>query len=132
MSLWGNLDNISVAATSRVWLNYSTGIVTATGGNFGQVGYAKTGDVIKFGARTTNGTYFGDAVIIGITSANQLSIGRTCALTGVAIANTSYTINEQPMYLIKLLVLKQQMLQHMQLIMLVGLVLEPILICTAL
>ena len=101
MSLWGNLDNISVAATSRVWLNYSTGIVTATGGNFGQVGYAKTGDVIKFGARTTNGTYFGDAVIIGITSANQLSIGRTCALTGVAIANTSYTINEQPMYLIK-------------------------------
>jgi hypothetical protein len=101
MSLWGNLDNISVAATSRVWLNYSTGIVTATNGNFGQVGYAKTGDVIKFGARATNGTYFGDAVIIGITSANQLSIGRTCGLNGVAIANTSYTINEQPQYLIK-------------------------------
>ena len=101
MSLWGNLDNVSVAATSRVWLNYSTGIVTATGGNFGQFGYAKTGDVIKFGARATNGTYFGDAVIIGITSANQLSIGRTCGLNGVAIANTSYTINEQPQYLIK-------------------------------
>ena len=101
MSLWGNLDNISVAATSRVWLNYSTGIVTATNGNFGQVGYAKTGDVIKFGARATNGTYFGDAVIIDITSANQLSIGRTCGLNGVAIANTSYTINEQPQYLIK-------------------------------
>lgn len=101
MSLWGNQDNISVAATSRVWLNYSTGIVTATYGNFGQTGYAKTGDVIKFGIRGNGGTYFGDAVIIGITSANQLSIGRTCALSGAAIANTSYTINEQPVYLVK-------------------------------
>jgi hypothetical protein len=99
MSLWGNQDNISVAATSRVWLNYTTGIVTATYGNFGQVGYAQTGDVIKFGIRANNGTYFGDAVIIGITSANQLSIASTNALSGVAIAGTSYTVNQQPVYL---------------------------------
>lgn len=101
MSLWGNSDNITVSASSRVWLNYATGIVTATNGNFGQVGYAKTGDTIKFGIRGTGGTYFGDAVIVGITSANQLSIGRTCALSGASIANTSYTINEQPSYLVK-------------------------------
>lgn len=99
MSLWGNLDNVSVAATSRVWLNYTTGIVTAAYGSFGQAGAAKTGDVIKFGVRGNGGTYFGDAVIVGITSANQLTIASTCALSGAAIAGTSYTINEQPVYL---------------------------------
>lgn len=36
MALWGTNDNVSSAGL--VWLDYSTGIVTATGTSFGDVG----------------------------------------------------------------------------------------------
>jgi len=94
MALWGNSDNIS--SNGKVWLNYTTGIVTATGTNFGGVGAASTGDVIRFGV--VGGTYFGDAVIVGIASTTQLSIGTTAGLSGAAIANTDFSVSQLPKY----------------------------------
>lgn len=96
MSLWGRNDNVSSVGT--VTLDYSTKVVTGSGTSFGQVGSAKTGDVIRFGIRGGGGTYFGDAVIVGIASTTQLSIGKTCGLSGAAIAGTSFYISELPKY----------------------------------
>lgn len=95
MALWGTNDNVS--SVGQVWLDYTTGIVTATGSNFGEVGFAKTGDAIRFGDRE-GGTYYGDAVIVGIASTTQLTIGSTSGLSGVAIAGEEYYISELPLY----------------------------------
>jgi hypothetical protein len=97
MALWGNNDAKGSGGT--VSLNYDTLIVTGTGTTFGQVGAAATGDVIRFGNRT--GTYHGDAVIVGIASTTQLSIGRTCGLSGAAISGVQFDISELPKYTIK-------------------------------
>tara|TARA_S200000501_G_scaffold369011_1_gene407747 strand:- start:714 stop:1262 length:549 start_codon:yes stop_codon:yes gene_type:complete len=98
MSLWGNSDNVTSRGT--VTLDYSTKIVTGNAGGsgtqFGAVGSAKTGDVIRFGVVGSGGTYFGDAVITGITSARTLTIGSTAGLSGVAIAATSFFVSELP------------------------------------
>jgi len=96
MALWGNND--AVGAGGTVSLNYSTGVVTGSGTTFGQVGAAATGDVIRFGNRS--GTYFGDAVIVGIASTTQLTIGSTVGLSGVAIAGTTFTVSQLPKYTI--------------------------------
>jgi hypothetical protein len=96
MALWGNND--AVGAGGTVSLNYSTGVVTGTGTTFGNVGAAATGDVIRFGSRS--GVYYGDAVIVGIASTTQLTIGSTAGLSGVAIANTSFTVSQLPKYTI--------------------------------
>jgi hypothetical protein len=96
MALWGNNDNKGSGGT--VSLNYSTLVVTGSGTTFGQVGAAATGDVIRFGFRGSNGTYFGDAVIVGIASTTQLSIASTAGLSGAAIASTSFYISELPKY----------------------------------
>jgi hypothetical protein len=95
MSLWGRNDNVGSGGT--VSLNYSTLVVTGSGTTFGQVGAAKTGDVIRFGIRG-GGTYFGDAVIVGIASTTQLSIASTAGLSGAAIAGTSFYVSELPKY----------------------------------
>lgn len=95
MSLWGRNDNLSSGGT--VSLNYSTLVVTGSGTTFGEVGAAKTGDVIRFGIRG-GGTYFGDAVIVGIASTTQLTIGSTSGLSGAAIAATSFYVSELPIY----------------------------------
>ena len=42
----------------------------------------------------------GDAVIVGIASTTQLTIGSTAGLSGVAIAATTYTISQLPKYTI--------------------------------
>ena len=97
MALWGNNDNKGSGGT--VTLDYSTGVVTGSGTTFGQVGAAATGDIIRFGSRT--GTYYGDAVIVGIASTTQLSIGRTCGLSGAAISGVQFDISELPKYTIK-------------------------------
>lgn len=97
MALWGNNDAVGSGGT--VSLDYSTGTVTGTATTFGEVGAAKTGDIIRFGDR--NGTYIGDAIIVGIASTTQLSIGSTMGLSGVAIAGTDFTISELPKYSIK-------------------------------
>ena len=94
MALWGNNDNLTSAGT--VTLNYGTGVVTGAGTSFGTVGAGGTGDVIRFGDRS--GTYFGDAVIVGIASTTQVTIGSTAGLSGAAIAATSFTVTQCPKY----------------------------------
>ena len=96
MALWGNNDNVGSGGT--VSLNYSTFVVTGSGTTFGNTGAAKTGDVIRFGFRGNGGTYFGDAVIVGIASTTQLTIGSTAGLSGAAIAGTSFYVSELPKY----------------------------------
>jgi hypothetical protein len=94
MALWGNNDAKFSGGT--VSLDYTTLTVTGTGTTFGQVGAAATGDVIRFGSRT--GTYYGDAVISGITSARVLSIASTSGLSGAAISGVQFDISELPKY----------------------------------
>jgi len=96
MALWGNNDNKSSVGT--VSLDYTTLEVTGTGTTFGQVGSASTGDVIRFGIRGGGGTYFGDAVIVGIASTTSLTIGSTAGLSGAAIASTDFYVSELPIY----------------------------------
>lgn len=96
MALWGNNDaKLSVGTVS---LDYATLTVTGSGTSFGQVGSAATGDVIRFGSRT--GTYYGDAVIIGITSDSVLSIASTSNLNGAAISGVQFDISELPKYIV--------------------------------
>jgi hypothetical protein len=96
MSLWGRNDNVSSVGT--VTLDYSTGVVTGSGTSFGQVGSAKTGDVIRFGTRGSGGTYFGDAVIVGIASTTVCTIGSTAGLSGAAISGAQFYVSELPKY----------------------------------
>jgi len=96
MALWGNNDNKGSGGT--VSLNYAALVVTGSGTTFGQVGAAATGDVIRFGYRGSGGTYFGDAVIVGIASTTQCSIASTAGLSGASIASTSFYISELPKY----------------------------------
>ena len=99
MALWGNKDNVTSRGT--VTLDYGTGIVVGNAGGsgtqFGAAGSAQIGDVIRF---TKSGTYFGDAVITGITSARQLSIGSTANLSGGAISASDFTITQIPKWTI--------------------------------
>ena len=94
MALWGNNDAVGSGGT--VSLDYDTLIVTGTATTFGNIGAAKTGDVIRFGDR--DGTYMGDAVIVSIASTTQLTIGSTAGLSGVAIAGTDFNVSELPLY----------------------------------
>jgi hypothetical protein len=96
MALWGNND--AIGAGGSVSLDYSTGVVTGSGTTFGNVGAAATGDIIRFGDRA--GTYFGDAVIVGIASTTQLTIGSTAGLSGAAIASTSFSVSQLPKYIV--------------------------------
>ena len=96
MALWGLTDN--VASSNTVTLDYSTGIVTSTvGSNFGETGSVQIGNVIRFGERGT-GVYYGDAVVVGIASTTQLTIGSTAGLNGSPIVDAEYMISELPSY----------------------------------
>jgi len=94
MALWGNNDNVGSGGT--VSLDYDTLVVTGSGTTFGNVGAAKTGDVIRFGAAF--GVNVGDAVIVGIASTTQLSIASTAGLSGAAISGVDFQISESPKY----------------------------------
>ena len=98
MALWGNNDNKGSGGTVSLSLVGSDWIVAGSGTTFGQVGAAATGNVIRFGIRGGGGTYYGDAVIVGIASTTQLTIGSTSGLSGVAIAATDFYISELPGY----------------------------------
>ena len=107
MALWGNNDN--VASVGIVTCDYTTtdsdGNIIVNGWNtqFGAVGSAKTGDVIRFGTKLESdpaAVYMGDAVIVSIAGTQQLSIASTAGLSGVAIAGTDFTISELPLYTI--------------------------------
>ena len=102
MALWGNNDAVGSGGT--VTLDYSNKVVsgwagtaTGTGTTFGQIGAAKTGDIISFGQHGS-GTYFGEAVIVSIASSLQCTIASTEALSGAAIAGVDYSISEKPIY----------------------------------
>ena len=96
MALWGNNDAVGSGGT--VSLNYDTLTVTGTGTTFGQTGAAQEGDVIRFGIRGAGGTYYGDAVIVGIASTTQLSIGSTAGLSGAAISGVEFKVSQLPKY----------------------------------
>ena len=93
MALWGNNEN--VGSGGSVTLNYSTLEVVGTATTFGNTGAAQTGNVIRFGERGT-GTYFGDAVIVGIASTTTLTIGSTLGLSGAAISAQAFVVSELP------------------------------------
>ena len=105
MALWGNSDNVGSSGT--VSLNYATKVVTAPagtgvlGGQFGESGQVQEGDVISFGIGTAGGTYFGDAVVSGITSFTVCSIAHTGNLSGAAIAATTYQVSQAPKFAVK-------------------------------
>jgi hypothetical protein len=92
MALWGNNDNVT--STGTVTLTYSTGSVVGSGTSFSSD--LSVGQVIRFGERS--GTYFGDAVITGITSETVLTIGSTAGLSGAAISGANFTVSELPKY----------------------------------
>ena len=94
MSLWGNNDNLESNGT--VSLNYATKVVTGAGTTFGTAGFGVVGDVIRFGARGSGGTYFGDAVIASIASTQSITIASTAGLSGAAIAGAQYKLSELP------------------------------------
>jgi hypothetical protein len=96
MALWGNNDN--VGSNGNVSLDYDTRVVTGSGTTFGNVGAAKTGDVIRFGAAFGNGVNIGDAVVVGIASTTQLSIASTAGLSGAAISGVQFQISESPKF----------------------------------
>tara|TARA_B100000902_G_C27206541_1_gene861953 strand:+ start:638 stop:1198 length:561 start_codon:yes stop_codon:yes gene_type:complete len=101
MALWGTDDNLQSSGTVSVdYTELATGgfKVTGTGTTFGTVGFGATGNVIRFGIRGSGGTFFGDAVITGITSARVITIGSTEGLSGAAIASTDYYLSELPTY----------------------------------
>ena len=99
MALWGNNDAVGSGGT--VSLNYSTGAVTGTGTTFGQVGAAKTGDVIRFGTRGGGSTYYGDAVVVSIAGTQSLTIGSTAGLSGAEIDGVDFYVSELPVSSIK-------------------------------
>jgi len=92
MALWGNKDSFN-NLTGTIAINLSTEVVTGTGASFVTAGIS-TGDVLIVGAGATHGF----AVISGITSENQLSIGSTQFLIGSPITGVAYTVSELPVY----------------------------------
>lgn len=90
MALWGSNDNITTFGTVAV----SGTTVTGTGTTF--TTDVVVGQVIRIGVRGGVGTYYGDAVITGITSDRVLTIDTTDGLSATSIAATSYYISELP------------------------------------
>ena len=90
MALWGSNDNITTFGTVAV----SDTTVTGTGTTF--TTDVVVGQVIRIGVRGGVGTYYGDAVITGITSDRVLTIDTTDGLSATSIAATSYYISELP------------------------------------
>ena len=114
MALWGDLDNINVnsaglygpptGTASTIMFDYGTGICTGATGisSWGRTGFAQTGDVIRFGIKNQTGVYYGDAVIVSISSSESLTIGSTIGLSGADVSGvaTQYSISQPPKYTI--------------------------------
>jgi len=98
MALWGRDDN--VASPGTVALTAATGVVAGSGTNFVA---ADVGKVIRFGTRGDGdaASFFGDAVIIEVTSTTACKIGSQAGLIGGNIsAGTQYYLSELPVYTI--------------------------------
>ena len=106
MALWGDNDNVTVAAGGTVYIDSYTKSeafggypVIGDGTNFGAAGHAQIGDVIRFGEFA--GTYYGDAVITNITGTEALFIGSTAGLSGALTPGitgvvTTFQISQLP------------------------------------
>src|SRR6056300_1296472 len=94
MALWGNDDNITTFGT----VSLSGNTVTGTGTTFSTD--IEVGQVIRFGVRGGVGTYYGDAVVVGVTSDLVLTIGSTAGLAPAlyGAGSTSYYVSELPKY----------------------------------
>jgi len=94
MALWGNDDNITTFGT----VSLSGNTVTGTGTTFSTD--ITVGQVIRFGVRGGVGTYYGDAVVVGITSDLILTVGSTAGLSPdlFGAGSTSYYVSELPKY----------------------------------
>jgi hypothetical protein len=95
MSLWGNRDSFNTGLTGTITVNLSTKVVTGSGTTFVTAGIS-TGDILVIGVGAT----YGQAVISGVTSATQLSIGSTQFLIPLngGIVGAAYTATEKPKY----------------------------------
>lgn len=95
MALWGNKDSLSTGLTGTVSINLSTKVVTGTGTTFLTAGIS-AGDVLVVGVGAT----YGQAVVTGVTSATQLSIGSTQFLIPLngGIVGAAYTVTQKPKY----------------------------------
>jgi hypothetical protein len=99
MSLWGNKDSFSTGLTGTITINLSTEVVTGSGTTFVTAGIS-TGDILVVGVGAT----YGQAVITGVISATQLSIGSTQFITGIgtigpgATVGVAYTVTQKPKY----------------------------------
>tara|TARA_B100001093_G_C26755675_1_gene983260 strand:+ start:307 stop:1422 length:1116 start_codon:yes stop_codon:yes gene_type:complete len=96
MSLWGNNDN--KLSDGTVSVNHANRTVIGSGTTFGGgVGYAATGDIIRFGAPFGGVTgYFGEAVIIGIAGTQSIVINSTAGLSPQEIDSQQYQITQSP------------------------------------
>ena len=94
MALWGNDDNITTFGT----VSLSGNTVTGSGTTFSTD--VTVGQVIRFGVRGGVGTYYGDAVVVGITSDLILTVGSTAGLSPdlFGAGSTSYYVSELPKY----------------------------------
>ena len=77
-------------------------IGAGAGTSFGKgVGFAKTGDILKFGD-IVGGTYYGNGIVVGIASTTLCYIGSTegfsASVTDATLAGLDYTVNEQTTY----------------------------------
>ena len=96
MSLWGKLDNKFSAGTVSV--NHANRTVTGSGTTFGGgVGYAATGDIIRFGQPLEGPLgFFGEAVITGIAGTQSIVIDSTAGISPQEIIDKGYQITQSP------------------------------------
>ena len=96
MALWGNQDSLA-NLTGTITVNLGNETITGSGTTFVTAGIA-TGDILVVGTGAT----YGQAVVAGITSATQLSIGSTQFLIPHPTLNTitgaGYTVTQKPKY----------------------------------
>lgn len=98
MALWGNKDSLS-NLTGTITIDLATETVTGSGTTFVSAGIS-AGDILVIGVGAT----YGQAVISGVTSATQLSIGSTQFITGIgtdgfgATVGVAYTVTQKPKY----------------------------------
>jgi hypothetical protein len=95
MSLWGNKDSFASGITGTITINLSNEVVIGSGTTFVTAGIS-TGDILVVGVGAT----YGQAVVTGVTSATQLSIGSTQFLIPLngSIAGAAYTVTQKPKY----------------------------------
>ena len=96
MSLWGKNDN--KLSDGTVSVNHANKTVIGSGTTFGGgVGYAATGDIIRFGQPFGGSTgYLGEAVITGIGNTQELFIDSTAGMSPVDITGSNYQITQSP------------------------------------